>query len=157
MRTLAAVALVAGLVTTTIGPGSAIAAPPEQNYTTVVRGDTYTEFFADDICGPRAAYVTFTFRPTVFHLTQRRDGSLIFTGTDGGTYHVDFVDPSLKDLDGQFRSTVSEVVTRNGNEIVTWTLHDFTGGIKVWNRFHGTFANGEVKVEREVTKVTGCP
>ena len=157
MKASAAVGLVAGLITTAIGAGAAIAAPPEQNFTTVVRGTTYTQFFPDDICGPRAAYVTFTFRPTVFHLTQRQDGSLVFTGTDGGTYHSDFVDPTLKDLDGQFRSTVNEVVTRSGNEIVTFSLHDFMDGIKVWNRFHGTFANGEVKVEREVTKVTGCP
>ena len=40
--------------------------------TVVIHGQTFTEFFPGDICGPRASYVTFTFRTEVTLITELR-------------------------------------------------------------------------------------
>lgn len=132
------------------------AAPAPDRGTSVLHGTTRTEFFPDDICGPRASTVTFNFRTTVLHWTE--DASTFNVQfTETGTYHVDFVDPALEDQDSQFTLSIHHVLTPSGAEVFNSTWHDFPTGIKIWERVHATFVDGDLIVEREFQKVTGCP
>ncbi len=133
------------------------AAAPAEKTTVVVHGLTYSLFFPDDICGPRAGTTTFTIRTQVLHLTEEQDGTFNGTYVDTGTYHVDFVDPAIADQDSQFTTTVHHTFTPGGVEVLTTTFHDFPTGIRIWVRFHGTAVDGRIIIEREVFKVTGCP
>jgi hypothetical protein len=125
--------------------------------TVVVHGVTFTEFFPDDICGPRASTVTFTIRTDVRHLTERADGTFTFHFTSNGTYHVDFVDPALADQESQFTDAETFTLTPGGTQIVSVAFHDFPTGLKIWERHHLTVVDGKPVVERDILKVTGCP
>jgi hypothetical protein len=48
-------------------------------------------------------------------------------------------------------------LTPGGTFVVSVALHDFPTGIRVWERFHLTEADGSPVVERDFQKVTGCP
>jgi hypothetical protein len=133
-----------------------LAAPPVDRGTAVLHGLTHTEYFPDDICGPRASTVTFTIRTQVLHWTED-DSTYNVQFTETGEYHVDFIDPALEDQNSQFTESVHHVLTPGGTEVFNLTFHDFPTGIKIWERIHATFANGELVVERELQKVTGCP
>ena len=136
---------------------SAQAAAPAQKTTVVVHGLTYSLYFPDDICGPRAATATFTVRTRVIHATEGQDGSFNVTFVDTGTYQVDFVDPTIADQDSQFTSFVHHAFTRGEVEVLTEAFHDFPTGVRIWERFHATVVAGRIVIEREVFKVTGCP
>jgi hypothetical protein len=133
------------------------AARPLEKPTLVIHGDTFSVFFPDDICGPRASTTTFTFRTQVLHGAERPDGTYNFHFTDTGTYHVDFVDPALQDQDSQFTETSHHVRTRGETEVLRGAFHDFPTGIRIWERFHATAVDGVIIVDREIVKVTGCP
>jgi hypothetical protein len=132
-------------------------AAPAEKTTVVVHGLTYSQFFPDDICGPRASTTTFTIRTRVVRSTEEQDGTFNVTFADTGTYHVDFVDPAIADQDSQFTHTAHHAFTPGGVEIFNTTFHDFPTGIMIWERVHATFVNEQLVIEREVFKVTGCP
>jgi hypothetical protein len=123
--------------------------------TVVLHGLTHSEL-APDICG-RDAFFSFTIRTQVTHLTEHEDGSFSFNFTETGTYHVDFVDPTVADQDSQFTEAVHASLTPGGTFVVSVAFHDFPTGIRIWERFHLTEVDGSPVVEREIQKVTGCP
>lgn len=136
---------------------SAHAAAPAEKTTVVVHGLTYSVFFPDDVCGPRAGTTTFSVRTRVLHATEEQDGSFNAKFIDTGTYHVDFVDPAIADQDSQFTYSIHHAFTPGGVEVLTETFHDFPTGVRIWERFHATVVDGRIVIEREVFKVTGCP
>jgi hypothetical protein len=146
--------LIGALTLLTVFCGTAQAAGPS---TVVIHGVTFTEFFSDDICGPRASTVTFTIDTEVMHVTPLSNGSYIFQDTSHGNYHVDFVDPTLADQNSQTTQALHYALTPGGTEIYSLTFHDFPTGLKIWQRVHLTVVDGAVKVDREIVKVEGCP
>lgn len=48
-------------------------------------------------------------------------------------------------------------LTTGGTFVVSVALDDFPTGIRIWERFHLTEADGSPVVERDFQKVTGCP
>src|SRR4051794_8656510 len=90
--------VLAGLVALLAVPARG-AAPAERTTAVVVHGLTYSQYFPDDICGPRASTTTFTIRTRVVRSTEEQDGTFNVTFVDTGTYHVDFVDPAIADQD----------------------------------------------------------
>ena len=125
--------------------------------TVVVHGSMHTETFGDDICGPRANTVVFTLRTEVAHVTWRPDGSLSFTFIETGTYNVDFDDPALADQTSQFTGASHFTVTPGATLVYSETWHDFPTGLRIWFRVNTVEVDGRLVVDREVTKVTGCP
>ena len=111
----------------------------------------------DDICGPYPSHVTFSVRTEVLHYTERADGRFNAHWTQTGTYHVDFVDPTLADQHSQYTDSIHHVFTPGQVEVFNETFHDFPDGIKIWVRVHATFVDGRLVVERVVEKVVGCP
>jgi hypothetical protein len=76
---------------------SAAAASPEV-FTTVEHNVTLaSEFFPDDICGPRAVTETVTNKVQVNHLTANADGGFHFVDFETGTLFSDYVDPAIPD------------------------------------------------------------
>lgn len=125
--------------------------------TVVTHGLSFSEFEPEDICGPRAAFIDWTIRTSVIHVTEREDGSFSVNATDTGTYHVDFVDPALADQESQFTESIHFTVTPGGTEVFTMTFHDFPTGIRIFGQAHATVVDGRLIVERDILKVTGCP
>ena len=140
---------------------AALAVPANAATTTstvVIHGQTFTDFFQDGLCGPEPQYVTFTFRTEVIHATEHADGSFSFHDTATGTYHTDFVDPALPDLDSQQTSSFHLTLAPSGTMVVSFTFHDFPTGLKIWQRFHLTVVDGTPVVERDITKFEpACP
>ena len=145
---LAALALAAGPM-----PASA----ETSTSTVVIHGLTFSEFFPDDICGPRASTVTFIVQTQVTHVTEHADGSFTFHDVGTGTYHVDFVDPALADQDSHQTESFLVTLTPGGTQVVSLAFDDFPTGLRIWQRFHLTVVDGNVVVERDILKVTGCP
>lgn len=133
------------------------AAAPAGKTTVVVHGLTFSMFFPDDICGPRAGTTTFTIRTQVTRAWEEQDGTFNVTFAETGTYHVDFVDPAIANQDSQYTQTARHAFMPSGVEVYNLTFHDFPTGIRIWERIHATFVNEQLIVEREVFKVTGCP
>jgi hypothetical protein len=127
------------------------------NNTVVIHGTTFSEFFPDDICGPRASNVTFTFQTQVTHFTQRPDGTFNFVDVATGTYHVDFVDPSLADQDSQQTEAFHVALTPGDVNVASLQFHDHPTGLRIWEHLHLTVVDGNVVVDRDITGVTGCP
>lgn len=96
-------------------------------------------------------------RTTVGHLTERADGSFVFHYTETGTYHVDFVDPTIPDQDSQFTGSETVTLTPGGTFVDAYMWHDFPTGIKIWERYQLTEVDGTPVVERYILDVTGCP
>ena len=127
------------------------------NNTLVIHGTTFTEFFPDDICGPRASFVTFTIQTEVTHFTQSPDGTFNFLDVLTGTYHVDFVDPTLADQDSQQTQALHIALTPGGVNVATIQFHDHPTGLRIWEHLVLTVVNGNVIVDRDIFGVTGCP
>ena len=125
--------------------------------TVVVHGTTFSTFYPDDICGPRASTETMTIRTSVAHITQHSDGSYSYQNTYTGFYHVDFVDPALADVDSQFTGVNHVNLTLGGTKIVSYIFHDWPGDIRIWERIHLTEVDGTLVVDRYIFGVTGCP
>jgi hypothetical protein len=147
-------AAVGALVLGVLGTATSAAA---SNGTTVVHGITFTEFFPDDICGPRASYVTFTFQNQITHLTQRPDGTFNFVSVSTGNYHVDFVDPTLADQDSHQTDAIHAAVTPGGVTVFDEQFHDHPTGLRISQHIVFTEVDGKVVVDRDVFSVTGCP
>jgi hypothetical protein len=151
LRLLAAVMLLSGVLA--IGASAANAS----GNTVVVHGVTFTDFFPDDICGPRASYVTFTIKTEVTHYTQSPDGTFNFVDVSTLTYHVDFVDPTLADQDSQSTQAIHAALTPGGVFVESLQFHDHPTGLRIWEHLVLTVVNGNVIVDRDITGVTGCP
>jgi hypothetical protein len=114
-----------------------------------------TVYFPDDICGPRAAWYTIEVT-WHWHLTDLGDGySFVYTET--GTYHVDFDDPRIEDIDSQFTEAFHETATRGGTIVSTEQFHDFPGTITIRVHVMVVEVDGELRVDRVVNDVEGCP
>ena len=138
---------------------AAVAAPASAatTSTVVIHGVTFTDFFPDDICGPRANYVTFTIDTEVVHTTELADGSFSFVDAATATYHADFVDPARADQDSRQVGGFHITLTPGGTLVSSFAFHDFPTGIRIWQRYHLTVVDGNPVVERDILKVTGCP
>ncbi len=132
-------------------------APPAVKKTEVDHRFTFLLSAPDDICGPYPADITFSVRNQILHWTEEPDGRFNAHFTQTGTYHVDFVDPAREDQDSQYTDSIQHVFTPGQVEVFNETFHDFPDGIKIWVRIHATVVDGRLVVERDVTKVTGCP
>ena len=110
--TLAVLAL-AGVLAAVVPP--AADARPEV-FTTVEHNVTLgSEFFPDDICGPRAVTETVTNKVQVNHVTANADGSFHVVDFETGTVVADYVDPAI--LDQTFRRTNRGVQPHAGRNI----------------------------------------
>lgn len=137
---------------------SSSAQAASSSVTVVEHGTTFTAYFPDDICGPRAATTTLTRRVEQIHLTRRADGSFSYHDVGVFTYKSDYVDPALPDLTGRGTEVNHYVLTPGGNFLATTTFHDFLGDIQIHVRIHLTvLADGTATVDRDVLSVTGCP
>jgi hypothetical protein len=151
-RFVALAAMLAMLVVLPAQAGAQVATS-----TVVIHGLTASEFIPDDICGPRASFVEFTGRTNVTHATELEDGSRSFQFVDTGTYHVDFVDPALDDQESQYTEALHFTATPGGTVVYSLTFHDFPTGIRIYVKAHVTEVDGRLIVDRDITKVTGCP
>jgi hypothetical protein len=154
------------LKSTTAGLGALLAAlmlvfaPPAEasnNGTVVSHGFTHTEFFPEDICGPRASSVTFTAKMAQWQYVERADGTWSWRDVSQVTYEVDFVDPALVDYSARLTEVNHYIMTPGDTFIVSNTYHDFGGGLKIWERLNIKDVKGDVVVDRGILKVTGCP
>jgi hypothetical protein len=126
--------------------------------TIVVRDFTQTQSFPDDICGPRASTVTWTYTVAQSQLVERADGTFSYRDVSVVTYVVDFVDPALADYPGRDVEVNHYILTPGENNfLVTNTFHDFGGDLKIWERLNVKVVGGEVVVDRFVLEATGCP
>jgi hypothetical protein len=140
----------------------AVASPADAaatRFTVVDHGTTFTEFFPDDICGDRASTTTFVRTVEQVHLTRMPDGGFSYHDVTVFTYHADYVDPTLPDLDGRGTEVNSFVLTPGDNTFInTVAYHDFFGDVRIHERAHLTeLRDGTVVVDREILDVTGCP
>jgi hypothetical protein len=145
------------LLTTALFLVSALPAEASNNGTVVTHGFTHTEFFPDDICGPRASSVTFTATTSQWQYVERADGSWSWRDVSQVTYEVDFVDSALSDYSGRLTEVNHYILTPGDTMIATNTYHDFGGGLKIWERLNLKVVDGEVLVDRGLLEVTGCP
>jgi hypothetical protein len=137
---------------------SVAGAKPEFVFTVVEHNVTLdSEFFPDDICGPRAVTETVTNTVQVNHLTENEDGSFHFVDFETGFLFADYVDPTIPDE--TFRRTNSESInlTPGGTFTTTETSQQFSATLRIISTFHLTIVDGEPKVERETMLVRGCP
>lgn len=155
-RTLTLIAGIAASVIALAAPAAASAQP--EVFTQVDHDVTLaSEFFPDDICGPRAVTETVTNEVQVDHLTANADGSFHFVDFETGILVADFVDPSIPDQ--TMRRTNTEVfnLTAGGTFTQTETISQFDSTIRITATTHLTVVDGEPKVAHDVTMVRGCP
>jgi hypothetical protein len=142
------------------GAGTAPAsAAPAQTWTDVQHNVTLaTEFFPDDICGPRASYETWTNKTQLTHLTVLPDGSgYHFIDFETSIIAVDYVDPTIPDTTFKWTETFGVHLTPGGTYTETTTLRQSDGTLTIRARYHLTVVDGEPKIEREASYVSGCP
>jgi hypothetical protein len=113
-------------------------------------------YWPDDICGPRAGW-TEVVVTVQWKYIERPDGSFNFHFMETGTYHTDFDDPTIADYDSQFTLAEHGTVTPGGTAVVTSQWHDFPGSITIQERIVVVQVGDEVKVDRYVLYVDGCP
>jgi hypothetical protein len=115
-----------------------------------------TVYYPDDICGPRSGWTTYV---TSFQwkYTERGDGSFNFVYLETGTYHTDFDDPTIPSYDSQFTGAQHGTVTRGGTAIFTSQWHDFPGTITIHEQIVFVQVGDQVKLNRDVLRVDGCP
>ena len=126
---------------------------------TVVEHDVTlaSEFFPDDICGPRAVTETVTNTVQVNHLTENENGSFHFVDFETGFLFADYVDPSIPDQTMRRTNTEAVNLTPGGTFTTTETSQQFDSTLRITSKFHLTVVKGEPKVERDVTVARGCP
>jgi hypothetical protein len=134
-----------------------IPAPIADAATAVTHGYTHTEFFPDDICGARASTATFTETMAQSQYVQRADGSWSYRDVSVVTYVGDYVDPSIADVTGRLTEVNHYIFRAPESFIAATSFHDFGGDLKIWERVNFKAVKGEVVVDRELVKVTGCP
>jgi hypothetical protein len=115
-----------------------------------------TVYYPDDICGPRSGWTDYiaTFQ---WKYTERADGTFNFVYVENGTYHTDFDDPTIPSYDSQFTGTQHGTVTRGGTAIFTSQWHDFPGSITIREQIIFVQVGDEVRLDRDILVVDGCP
>jgi hypothetical protein len=144
---VASTAVLAPMVPAFAGSGSA----------DVQHNVTYSEYYPDDICGPRAVLATYTAKVIQQKFLERPDGSWNYHEVDVVTYTADYDDPSLPDVTGKLTEVNNYNLTPGDNYIVSGTFHEFFGDVKIWERYHLTVVKGEPVVERYFVDWVGCP
>ena len=122
----------------------------------IIHKFTHTEVFSDDICGDRSSVDTFTVTSR-FIATEFEDGTFNVVYGETGTYTTDFDDPSIDDHTSKFTEAGHVRLTKGGTFVWTEQFHDFPGTIQIRSRVVLVEVDGELKVNREVLSVTGCP
>jgi hypothetical protein len=117
--------------------------------------ETYSVYFPDDICGPRAGWTTFVLT-RLLHVTDLGD-SLHVTAIDTGRYSTDFDDPAIEDYESQFTEALHVNMTRGGTVTFNYEFHDFPGDITIRGQTVFVEIDGQVMVDRESFRVDGCP
>ena len=137
-------------------PAVAASAEPPTRFKEIVHKFVHTQVFGDDICGDRSGEDTFTVTSR-FIATDFGDGTINVVYGETGTYNTDFDDPNIEDHTSQFTEAGHFRLTRGGT--VTWTeqFHDFPGTIRIHTQVVVVEVEGQIKVDREVLSVTGCP
>jgi hypothetical protein len=135
----------------TAGSASAAVIHTKQSTRDVVR----TEYFPDDICGPRAGWTTFV---TSSHLevTDLGDSVHVAFG-EHGTYATDFDDPRIADYTSRFTDAQQFTITRGGTVVFTEQWRDFPGTIRIHEHIVFVEVDGDVRIDSDVLSVTGCP
>ena len=154
---LAALAL-AIPVAAVLGPADRAAAARPYVQTIVDRGVVVTEYFPDDICGPRGSTTTFTHRVQQSHLTEHPDGSFTYHDVSVFTYTADYDDPALPDLTGSATEVNHYTLTPSEGFLISTTYHDLVGDLRIFERVNLKIRpDGTLVVDRAVLDVTGCP
>lgn len=114
-----------------------------------------TEYFPDDICGPRAGWTTFVSSSKLV-VTDLGD-SLHATFTEHGTYFTDFDDPAIEDYSSSFTGAFEFNLTPGGTTTLTNQWRDFPGTIRIHEHVNFVQVGDDILVNRDELSVTGCP
>ena len=121
---------------------------------------THTEYFPDDICGPRASTATFT-TTLVSHAIVQYDtavGRVVHLQmVETSSYTFVYDDPTIPSGRGHSTDTVHWNFTAGGADVYKEMFHDYAGGLRIQYRYHITTIDGVTHVEQEFFSVTGCP
>ena len=151
-------ALAAGLATVVVVTfGTAASAAAADGRTVVDHDVTHSAYFPDDICGPRASFITFTARTAQQQFLPRRDGTWLYREVSVVTYTSDYDDPSLPDVTGRLTEVNHYNLTPGNTFIANEPFHDFFGDVKIWWKYHLTVVDGSPVVERSIVDWVGCP
>jgi hypothetical protein len=135
----------------------AVGAAPPETFTVVRHNVTTTQFFPDDICGPRAVTETLTNTTEVQHLTAAADGSFHFVDFETGILVADYVDPTIPDQTMRRTETFNINLTPGGTYTETNTFRQADAVLQIRSTYHLTVVDGTPKVEHLVEFVRGCP
>ena len=119
------------------------------------RDVTRTEYFPDDICGPRAGWTTFV-TSTRLEVTDLGDSVHVAFG-ELGTYSTDFDDPAITDYTSRFTDAGHFNITRGGSVVYTEQWRDFPGTIRIHEHIVFVEAGGDVRIDKDEVTFTGCP
>jgi hypothetical protein len=113
-------------------------------------------YFDDDICGPRANWTEFV---VTWHwaYTERPNGSFNFMYIETGTYHSDFDDPTIPSVDGRFTGAEHATATAGDTFVHTVQWHDFLDGITIHEQLLFVQVGDEIRLDRHLIRVDGCP
>lgn len=148
-------------------PASAAAREPIERIVERHHKAEIVEVVTDDVCGDVGGGLGL--RSGVFRNVETGhttiwvyDDRFQIVDVENGTYSYDFDDPSIPDVAGyRYTSPFTLVVNKNENVLITQILHEYLpgqpDGIRIWERYHLTWQNGEPVVEHYFFKVTGCP
>ena len=125
--------------------------------TTVQHNITGSIYFADDICGPRSGFATYTVTVTQQQFVELADGSWSYRTVELISYSGDYDDPALPDVTGRLTAVYKYNLTPGDTFIASEPFHEFFGDVKIWWKYHLTIVDGEPVVERFVVDWTGCP
>ena len=114
-----------------------------------------TEYFPDDICGPRAGWTT-SVSSYKLVVTDLGD-SFHATFTEHGTYFTDFDDPASEDYSSSFTGAFEFNLTRGGTTTLTNQWRDFPGTIRIHEHINFVQVGDDILVDRDELSVTGCP
>lgn len=154
LATAAAFTLVAGLAGT--WPSIAAAGGPA-----VVTHEWQHKYFGteyDDgggICGNTPpAWITYVVTERLEWM-DKGDGTFNVTYGELGTISVDYDDPSIEDVNGQFTDAQHFNIT-NGSTLEMEQFHDFRGGVKISVHYSASMVDGVPKIHRDTLNYTGC-
>lgn len=143
------------LVVLALGLTAGPAAAAVSHTKVLTRDVTWTEYFPDDICGPRAGWTTFV-TSTRLVVTDLGDSLHVAFG-EVGTYTTDFDDPAITDYASRFTDAGHFNITRGGSVIYTEQWRDFPGTIHIHEHIVFVEAGGAVRIDKDEVTFTGCP
>ena len=143
------------LATLGLTANAGLAAAAVTHTHTSERNVVSTEYFPDDICGPRAGWTTFTSSDKLV-VTDLGD-SVHVTFTEHGTYVTDFDDPAIADYASSFTGAVQFNLTRGGTITLSNQWRDFPGTIQIHEHITFVQVGDDIRIDRDELTVTGCP